>query len=96
MNVVDATGPDSVLLLLQGRAPSDHPGIVDGYERLRRSGRVRHLDVMPVFGPNGVERGAAFWDEALERALGHGTTLVVFQYYHARYLARSPARHRAG
>lgn len=77
---------ESVLLLLQGTAPSDHPGIVDGYARLQRSGRVHHLDVMPVFGPNGVERGAEFWDEVVERALGNAVTMVVFQYYHSNRL----------
>ena len=77
---------ESVLLILQGKEPADHPGIVDGYTRLQRQGRVRRLDIMPVFGPNGVQRGAAFWAEVLERALGNGTTLVVFQYYHSKLL----------
>lgn len=86
MTTIAHDKPDSVLLLLQGSAPSDHPGIVDGYVRLQQQGRVSHLDVMPVFGPNGVERGAGFWDEVLERALGHGTTVVVFQYYHSSRL----------
>jgi len=76
---------EKVLLVLQGRQPSDHPGIVDGYARLRASGVVDSLEIMPVFGPDGVSRGAAFWREFNERVMG-GVTLVVFQYYHSRAL----------
>lgn len=78
--------PESVLIFLQGTEASAHPGIIDGYEQLIAGGEVAQLDVMPVLGPTGTERGGTFWQEALERALGHGTTLVVFQYYHSRHL----------
>jgi hypothetical protein len=86
MTAVLSDQPESVLILLQGEDPRDHPGIVDGYRRLQAGGRVNHLEVMPVFGPNGVQRGRAFWKEVLDRAAGHKATLIVFQYYHSRHL----------
>lgn len=78
--------PESVLLFLQADREAVHPGIVDGYRRLQAAGEVSHLDVLPVFGSDGVARGDAFWREAFDRALAHGTTLVVFQYYHSPQL----------
>lgn len=75
--------PESVLIFLQGADAGAHPGIIDGYMRLKASGKISQLNVLPIFGPNGVERGEVFWREALEQALEHKTTLVVFQYYHS-------------
>lgn len=77
------TPPESVLVFLQGADESAHPGIVDGYRRLQTAGHVAHLDVIPVFGPEGVVRGEAFWGDAIDVAIAHQTTLVVFQYYHS-------------
>lgn len=75
--------PESVVLVLQGSAPDAHPGIIDGYERLRREGVVREISVFPIFGPQGVARGDAFWDDLILRANDQEASLVVFQYYHA-------------
>ena len=78
--------PESVVLVLQGSEPDAHPGIIDGYERLRRQGPVREISVFPIFGPQGVVRGEAFWDDVVRRANDQEATLVVFQYYHSRAL----------
>lgn len=80
-----ATGhaPESVVLLLQGTAASDHPGIVDGYEQLRGNGTIRELGVFPVFGPHGVDQGESFWRSVLSHAYDTSASLVVFQYYHS-------------
>lgn len=86
MNEAEHGEPESVLIFLQGTNPEAHPGIIDGYERLKAGGEIAHFEVMPIFGASGLERGEAFWQEALDRAQGHGTTLVVFQYYHSRRL----------
>ncbi len=75
--------PESVVLILQGTSPADHPGIVDGYERLRASGVVSHLSVFPVFGPAGVAQGNTFWNRVISQAHDASATLVVFQYYHS-------------
>ena len=82
-NATNDHAAESVLLILQGSTPDAHPGIVDGYERLRASGVVRHLSVFPVFGPNGLERGEAFWRDVHAQAHDQDATLVVFQYYHS-------------
>jgi hypothetical protein len=83
---IDGQAPESVVLLLQGAAPSAHPGIVDGYERLRASGVVRSVSVHPVFGPSGVQRGDAFWTDVFAAAYDSCATLVVLQYYHSPQL----------
>lgn len=80
------TTPESVILVLQGTSAADHPGDIDGYERLRGVGAVRDLAVFPVFGPAGVSRGNAFWHDVLEHAHDVGATLVVFHYYHSDQL----------
>lgn len=77
---------ESVVLLLQGDSPAAHPGIVDGYERLKAVGTVRSLSIHPVFGPNGVERGEAFWSGVLASAHDTGATIVVLQYYQSARL----------
>lgn len=74
---------ESVVLVLQGTSPDDHPGIVDGYERLRQAGAVSNLSVVPVYGPEGVARGDAFWRDVISRAHDQNATLVVFQFYHS-------------
>lgn len=73
---------ESLLSLLQGDAPSVHPGIVDGYERLRAEGLLDDVSVVPVFGPRGTERGEAFWDEQVALVAETGVSLVVLDYYH--------------
>ena len=78
--------PESVVLILQGSTPGDHPGIVDGYERLRASGILSHLAVFPVFGQDGLERGDAFWRDVIAQAHDQDATIVVFQYYHSGML----------
>jgi hypothetical protein len=78
--------PESVVLVLQGSAPEAHPGIIDGYERLRRQGAVSEISVFPVFGPQGVVRGDIFWDAVIQQANDQEASLVVFQSYHSRAL----------
>lgn len=78
--------PESVLLILQGAMLEGHPGIVDGYERLRTSGQVREVRVVPVDGPRGVRRGALFWRDAIAQAHDIDASLVVFTYYHSPHL----------
>jgi hypothetical protein len=82
----DQHPPESVVLVLQGTSPESHPGIVDGYERLRQQGQVSQLAVFPVFGPQGAERGKAFWEDVFEMARLQEASLVVFQYYHSPVL----------
>lgn len=85
MNVHPMTGapPESVLLVLQGASPNDHPGIVDGYERLKTSDQVRELTVFPVAGPRGIARGEAFWRDVVAQAHAIEASLVAFTYYHS-------------
>ena len=75
--------PESVILILQGASPDEKPGIIDGFERLRRTGVVRDLSVFPVFGPDGVERGESYWRDVIATAHAQHATLVVFHYYHS-------------
>jgi hypothetical protein len=77
---------ESVVLVLQGSSPDAHPGIVDGYERLRRQGVVSAFSVFPVFGPKGVVRGEAFWEEVFKQIVKQAATLIVFHHYHSTSL----------
>lgn len=73
----------SVLLLLQGERPEDHPGVIDGFDRLVASRKLAHVEVMPLFGPSGTRQGPAFWERVRQRALDHAATIVIFQHYHS-------------
>jgi hypothetical protein len=78
--------PESVVLILQGDSAEAHPGIIDGYERLRAEGQVREISVFPVFGPAGASKGKEFWRAVIDRSREQAATLVVFQYYHSPIL----------
>src|SRR5690606_9740122 len=78
--------PESVVLILQGDSEEAHPGIIDGYKRLRANGQVSEISVFPVFGPEGLSKGETFWKAVIERSREQEATLVVLQYYHAPIL----------
>ena len=86
ISAISQAPAESVVLVLQGSAPDTHPGIIDGYEQLRRQGVVSAISVFPVLGPQGVSLGETFWDNVIQQANEQAASLVVFQYYHSRAL----------
>jgi glycosyltransferase involved in cell wall biosynthesis len=72
-----------LLVLLQGRKLSDHPGIVDAFDRLKKEGVLYAYEVLPYFGIEEHQGWDYFWDHALIRAKVIEADMVYFHHFHS-------------